>query len=465
VPFRSEGRPDRGGLARAVALIKQARRTDATLVLSGGDMLNKGVPAWSDEYRCVEWPWLDGLVDAMALGNHDLDYGADAFASCRASTRVPVLSANLVDGAGRPYLTVEGRPYLVREVGGIRIGAFAVAGADVQRLIAPAHLPPGTRWTDATGAARAIVKALREEEGVGAVVFFGHQAREDDEAMARAVPGIDLVLGTHSHHKSGLVTIPGTRTRYLATYQYLSYLADVALDFEDGRLARVEGALVPLDADSPEDAEVAAKVAGLQRRLRTLRPERFEVVGRAAVELTDAGVAEGESLIANWATEALRQRAKAHVFFSTASSFRAGLPPGPFTREELLAAIPYANRIALTRLRGAQLLEWLEVSARRRGSDLFSPLSGARYVVRAGRVAGAQVLRDPEAPARGYAPLDPRASYVVGTTDYQATFADGYRQIFAAGAEPRVTDIDVHAALIESLRLGPARARLDGRIR
>jgi 5'-nucleotidase / UDP-sugar diphosphatase len=254
VPFRSEGRPDQGGLARAVAFLKAARAGGDTLVLSGGDMLNKGVPAWSDEHRCVEWPWLDGLVDAMALGNHDLDYGPEAFAACRRGTRVPILSANLVRGDGRPYLTTaEGTPYLVRKVGGVRVGAFAVAGPDVQRLILPANRPPGTRWRDAVESARAVVKTLREREKVQAVVLFGHQARPDDEALARAVPGIDLVLGTHSHHKSGLVTIPGTATRYIAPYQYLAYVSDVRLTFEDGRLAGIDGALVPLDAAVPQD--------------------------------------------------------------------------------------------------------------------------------------------------------------------------------------------------------------------
>lgn len=465
VPFRSEGRPGQGGIARAVAFLREARRAGDTLVLSGGDMLNKGVPAWSDEYGCVEWPWLDGLVDAMALGNHDLDYGAEAFASCRASTRMPVLSANLLDAAGRPFLLAEGRPYLVRELAGVRIGAFAVAGPDVQRLIAPQRLPSGARWADAVASARSIVRTLREEEHVAAVVLFGHQAREDDEALVRAVTGIDLVLGTHSHHRSGLVTIAGTTTRYIAPYQYLAYVSDVRLEFEAGRLAAVDGRLVPLDATRPEDPAIASRVTALQGRLRHRRPERFEVVGRAAMELTDTGVADGESLIANWATETLRQRAGAHVFFSTASSFRAGLPRGRFTREEFLAALPYPNRIAVARLRGGQILEWLALSARRRGSDLFSPQSGLRYAVREGRVVDVEVLVDPARPGRGYAPLDPSVLYLVGTTDYQASFAEGYKQIFAAAAEPRVTDIDVHGALLDALRGGPARARLDGRIR
>lgn len=462
VPFRSEGRPGRAGLARAVAYLRQARAAGA-LVLSGGDMLNKGVPAWSDEFGCLEWPWLDGLVDAMALGNHDLDYGYAAFAECRRSVSFPILSANLLRANGTAFFTVGGRPYLVRDVGGVRVGIFALAGPDVQRLIRPAHLPPGTRWADAVETARAVVKALREQERAQAVVFIGHQAREDDEAMARAVPGIDLVLGTHSHHKSGLVTIAGTQTRYIAPYQYLTYVSDVRLTVAGGRVRAIEGGLVRLDERRPEDPVVAARVAQRQRELERRRPERFAVVGRTALELSDAGVAEGESLIGNWATEVLRRKAGAHVFFSTASSFRAGLPPGDVRLEDFYAALPYPNRVASVRLTGAQLLDWLGVSVARRGSDGFSQLSGARYAVCQGRPRDVHVLSDPAAPEKGHAPLDPSASYLVATTDYQARVVEGYARIFAAGQEPKVTAIDVHATLLDALRAAPATARLDGR--
>jgi 5'-nucleotidase len=463
--FRSEGRPDQGGIARAVAYLRGVRAGGEALVLSGGDMLNRRVPAWSDLYGCVEWPWLDGLVDAMALGNHDLDYGYEAFATCRRSTRVPILAANLVDTDGRPYLTADGKPYLVREVAGVRIGAFALAGRDVQELVRPRDRPLHTEWRDALETARAVVKTLREREKVQAVVFFGHQARGDDEAMARAVPGIDLVLGTHSHHKSALVTIPGTQTRYIAPYQYLAYFSDVRLSFEDGRLAGVEGALVPVDAAIPSDPQVAVQVAELQQKLRARKPERFAVVGRTAMELSDEGVSERESLIGNWATDELRRRAGTHVFFSTASSFRGSLPPGSVTMEDFLSAIPYTNRTARVRLRGSQLLQWLALSVERRGSDLFSQLSGARYVVRDGRPVEVEVLKDPAAPERGYAPLDPAADYWVGTTDYQAGSVDGYREIFRAGSQGVFGTTDVHQTLLEALRHGPVGAALDGRTR
>ncbi|MFY0582174.1 hypothetical protein ACN28S_54960 [Cystobacter fuscus] len=125
-----------------------------------------------------------------------------------------------VGADGAPYFQVEGRAYVVREVGGVRLGFFAVAGPDMQRLVKAERLPVGTRWTDATEAARAVVGALREREHVDAVVLIGHQLREDDEALARAVPGIDVILGSHSHAREELRVVPGTRTYTVSSYQY-----------------------------------------------------------------------------------------------------------------------------------------------------------------------------------------------------------------------------------------------------
>jgi 5'-nucleotidase len=463
VPFRTEGRPDQGGLARVVAYLKRARAGGGALVLSGGDMLNKGVPVWSDEARCIEWPWLDGLVDAMALGNHDLDYGADVFAACRAAVHFPIVSANLRGADGAPYLTTAGKPYAVFEVSGVRIGVFAVAGPDVQRLINKDNLPAGTRWADAIETARSTVKALRDVEKVDAVVSIGHQLTGDDEAMARAVPGIDLILGSHSHLKQELTTVPGTATRMISPFQYLTYVSDLRLTFEGRRLKGIEGGLVRVDASLPSDPEIERRVAEQQKVVVARRPERFTAVGHTRTELSAAGIETGESLIGNWVTETLRAKAGAHVFFTTGSSLRTGLPPGEVTLEDFYAALPYPNRVVTAELSGAQLLDWLRLSVGRRGSDLMSQLSGARYGVKDGAPVDVQVLRDPAAPAKGYAPLDPAARYVVATTDYQAYVVDGYKQIFAAGQNPRRTDIDVHTVLLEALKAGPVDTTLDGR--
>src|SRR5688500_10215775 len=92
LPFYTE-EGERGGIARAIGYLRAEKRRGA-LVFSGGDTINKGAPAWSDKYGCADWPFWNGIVDAMAFGNHDADYGWDAFENCRASVRYPILSAN-----------------------------------------------------------------------------------------------------------------------------------------------------------------------------------------------------------------------------------------------------------------------------------------------------------------------------------------------------------------------------------
>lgn len=458
VPFWSEGRPRQAGIARAVGYLRAARARGNTLVVSGGDLLNKGTPAWSDEYGCVEWPWLDGLLDALALGNHDLDYGAAAFEECRRGRSFPVLSANLLTAAGRPYFAVDGKPYLVKDVAGARIGLVAVAGADVQRLIKPEHLPPGTRWSDATAAVRDAVAVLRGVERVDAVVLIGHQSREDDEALARAVPGIDLVLGSHSHAKSELVTIAGTNTRYLSPWHYLTYVAETRLVFEGGRLSAIEGGLVKMDETHPQDPLLAARVAQLDGELRRRRPERFARVGHALGELSDAGVERGPCPLGAWVTESVRRAAGAHVFFMSAASFRRALPPGPLLLEDLLAALPYPNQVVAAEMTGARLLELLNASLARRGTNDFSQQSGMRYELRDGRAVDVQVLRDPARPEAGQVAVDPARTYRVASTDFQAGFIAGYRELFAAaGARP--AGIEVQRVLLDALAAGPIAAR------
>lgn len=462
VPFYSEQAPGQAGIARAIALFEQAKARPGSFVLSGGDMLNRATPAWSDQHRCVEWPWLAGLVDAMALGNHDLDYGAAEFERCRRAGGFPVLAANLLGADGAPHLA----PYVVREHAGVRVGFFAVAGAEVQKLVRSRDLPPGTRWSDASEAARATVRTLREQERASAVVLIGHQSRDEDAALARAVPGIDLILGSHSHLKVPLGRIEGTPTFYLSPYQYLAYVGEVRLGFDSRpALVSVEGGLLRMDASRPEHPATRDAVARLQDALEQSRPERFEVLAVLPRPLSDVGITQGESEIGNWATDRLRSAAQAHAFFSTASSFRGSLPPGELRVEDLLSALPYSNEVVTTEMTGASLLQWLDLVVERRGSDAFSQASGVRYRIAGGRARDVEVLRDPTDPAQGFRPLEPAARYRVATTDHQALVAAGYRELFAASGSPVRSGLDVQRVLLERLRAGDLAAHLDGRVR
>ena len=139
-PHYSDGEYGVGGLARVIQYLRDEKAANPnTVILGGGDTMNLGTPAWSDKYQCAEWPLFNGLQDAMALGNHELDYGWVRFEECRASASYPILSAGFVSETNEPIL----QPWMVVERGGVRLGIFALVGSDFEKLIKPTDRPGG----------------------------------------------------------------------------------------------------------------------------------------------------------------------------------------------------------------------------------------------------------------------------------------------------------------------------------
>ncbi|HUP59041.1 MAG TPA: metallophosphoesterase [Thermoanaerobaculia bacterium] len=384
VPFYTE-EGERGGIARAIRYLASEKRHGA-LVFNGGDTINKGSPAWSDKYGCEEWPWWNGVVDAMAFGNHDADYGLAAFERCRETVTYPILSAN----------TAGFKRYEVFVVKGIRIGVFAVAGPDFPTLV---RLPE-LSFRDSVSAARVVVQELRERERVHAVVMIGHEHAEADEALARAVPGIDLIFGTHSHLKRDFTRIEGTQTWFISPWQYLAYISRVQMTFADGRLKDVRGALMPVDRRMREDRAIARRVRSMHRKLE-LDPAYSELFAPVAELREPLGI----EALAQRALESMRRVTSADVALSTISSFRGALPAGVLTMEELRRVLPYDNEIIVCTMPAQQWQRVLDFSASRAGTDAEAIVSGTAT----------------------------RAEVRVATTDYLANVA--YRDVFLCEKE------------------------------
>jgi 5'-nucleotidase/UDP-sugar diphosphatase len=354
-------------------------------VFSGGDMMNKGSPAWSDKYRCAEWPWFNGVIDAMAFGNHDPDYGIGELEGCLQSIRYPVLSANTSGFKGTRVFVVHG----------IRIGVFAIAGSDFKTLVKE----PVFHFGDPIATARDAVRDLREKHA-DVIVMIGHETLEDDFALARAVPGIDLILGTHSHLKRALTRIVGTSTWFISPFQYLTYISRVVLTFDGRKLTGVTGKLIPVNARMPPDKTIARRVAAMQRDLEAdpKYAPLFATIGTLPAPLpVDA--------LAQRTVEIMRDAAHADIALSTASTFRQDLPRGRITLESLRAAMPYDNEILVYTLRGDAVEKLLAYGKSRQGSDSFAIVAAPKTI-------------------------DAARMYRVATTDYVARVAAGYREFF-----------------------------------
>jgi 5'-nucleotidase / UDP-sugar diphosphatase len=385
LPFYSEGREGEGGIARAIGYLR-AQKQRGALVFSGGDMMNKGSPAWSDKYRCAEWPWFNGVIDAMAFGNHDPDYGVGELEGCLQTIRYPVLSANANGFKGTRVWVVHG----------IRVGVFALAGSDFKTLVKE----PVFHFGDPVAAARDAVRDLRDKHA-DVVAMIGHEHLDDDFALARAVPGIDVIFGTHSHLKRQLTRIEGTQTWFISPFQYLTYFSRVVLTFDGHKLTGVTGKLIPVDARMPVDKTIARRVAAMQRELER-DPEYAPLFATIGTRSTPLPV----DALAQRTVEIMRDAAHADVALSTASSFRQDLPRGRVTLESLRAAMPYDNEILVYPLRGDVVEKLLAYGKSRIGSDSFAIVAAPKTI-------------------------DPAHMYRVATTDYLARIAPGYRDFFA----------------------------------
>lgn len=420
-----------GGIARAIAYLK-ANKNASTLIFSGGDMMNRGAPAWSDKYRCAEWVWLNGLVDAMALGNHDSDYGPEVFAECRAQITYPILSANTVDGDGTPLFRHQDKNYSVYQRGGFKVGVFALAGPDFNSLISPELLPvAGANFTDRDAVAQIIVEQLRLQEEVDLVVLIGHAHFEDDVSLAQNVAGIDLILGTHSHREKDLFQIPNTASYYISSGQYLAKMSRVEIDFSVQGGLNFKAQLVAMDHKINPDPGISKRVAKMQIALQSdsLYADEFNKIGESSLHLKAPTDFVSDTSLGNYLSDLARHASQSDVALFTSSTFRKDLPKGVIREHHLKAALPYDNRLFVYTLSGAQLRQLIEVSTARIGSDFFSQVSGLSLVINQGELQSVMTTN-----SNGSAPILDDQLYRVVTSDFQAIIAAGYKEIFAEGS-------------------------------
>lgn len=193
----------RGGIARRSTLVHQLRKElGSVLLLDAGDTF-QGTPYYNQYKGKLDYQ-LMSLVgyDAATLGNHDFDSGVEALLEAMTEARFPFVNCNF-DCAGAPALAKRLHPWLVREFQGLKVGLTGV-GVAFKNLVSPRN-HQGITWRDPYESLKPVVRHLREKEKVDMVVVLSHLGHDlrgdthDDLRMPGQVPGIDAIIGGHSH--------------------------------------------------------------------------------------------------------------------------------------------------------------------------------------------------------------------------------------------------------------------------
>lgn len=372
-PGRSPSSFDRAGriggfeyLAGAVRAIREREGADNVLLLDGGDTF--GDDLLGNLTRGEAMIRLMNAVgyDAMALGNHDFDYGADRTAELQVIAKFPMRGANVLGPDGAPFL---GDPVGLLEAGGARVGILSLGYHNTDKTGSKANVR-GLKFTSGIEAARARIPALRERADI--VVVLSHQGSKVDRELAKLVPGIDLIVGAHSHDR----ITPPEKIGETWIAQAMSdgvALGELTLTLNGGRLTGVAGRIIDLwnDRIAPDP-----KVAALADTLRAPhRPRLEEVLATATARI--GRQYKSESPFDALAGEILRERTGAEIAFLPGVGYGLSIEPGPVTRERLYTLLPHPTKMVTMKLTGRQVIAILEQSAtNQKTADPLAALGG-----------------------------------------------------------------------------------------
>jgi 5'-nucleotidase/UDP-sugar diphosphatase len=348
-----------GGFARLATMIaeRKSAREDLgpVLVVDAGDYSMGTAFGAATRETGAELQLLFQMgYDAVTLGNHDFDLGSDGLGQsvgvAAKAGRVPTVVASNTNFLGHDptladlqRLARDGviRRYLVIERGGIRFGIFGLLGKEAVFFASAAG---ATSFSDPFETAKEMVTVLRETENVDVVICLSHggvakgkdgrYSDGDDIRVAQMAPGIDVVIGGHSHIALEEPIIVNDRTPVVQAGKYGEHLGELVITVNGGRLTVESYQIHPIDNTVLGDRVIEDEIDKLKKTVTEVvfasRGYTFDqplAVAPRDVSCTYTDIAASTPL-ANLVTDAFRNATKADIGITAAALIRTGLTRG-----------------------------------------------------------------------------------------------------------------------------------------
>ena len=294
-----------GGYARLKTVIDGERAMNpAALLVDGGDFSIGSLIQTLYTTQAAELRTMGAMgYDAVTIGNHEFDHKGTGFAemlnSAKAAQQAAVelllvdarpledmdayrerfgpvtpvlptlLEANYApadDNPDRAFIRSAMEGYgvtdcMTLERGGVTYGLFGLMGVDSDEC-APTS---GFTRTDAAKAAKRCVETLKGE-GAEIIVCLSHSgtgdslASSEDEELAKAVDGIDVIVSGHTHSTLAEPLVVND-TYIVSSGPYCQNLGSLTFSWDDGGEKRLlDYRLIPIDETVAENPEIAGLV-------------------------------------------------------------------------------------------------------------------------------------------------------------------------------------------------------------
>lgn len=192
-----------GGAVRRAGIVKKFRSKHPDMLLLDCGDVSQGTPYYNLFQGELEIKMMNLMgYDAMAIGNHEFDFGLENMARLFRLARFPIVCSNY-EVAGT---VLEGlvKPYIILEREGLKIGVFGLA-PKLEGLV-QADKSEGVVYKDPIAVAQEMSDLLGGKEGCDVVICLSHLGLQrlmpgdvDDEQLVAKTHGIDVILGGHTH--------------------------------------------------------------------------------------------------------------------------------------------------------------------------------------------------------------------------------------------------------------------------
>ena len=443
-----------GGIGRLKAAIDQKRDEltgagENVVLLSAGDNFQGSLYYTRYKSKVVTDFFNQMSFDVVATGNHEFDDGPSEFATFIETATFPIIGGNF-DTTKDPDL--KGRPpgIIVITVGGERIAIIGATTIDTPEISSPG---PSVDFQSVADYVRGAVGAL-EEAGINKIIVLSHIGYTVDQDLAAAVPGVDVIVGGHSHtllsstdekaagpYPTLTKNADGIDVPIVQAGSYGKYLGEIKVTWDDdGKVISAEGAPILLDASVIPDAGFLTTVAELGVPLESLKAE---VIGTATATIEGSrDVCRAmECSMGNLVADAMLDRVRdqgIQIAIQNGGGLRASIDAGEITMGEALTVLPFSNTLATFQLKGSDVIASLEngVSDIENGAGRFPQVAGLKYTFDKTKPAGERLVGDVQVQeGDAWVPLDPEKVYGVVTNNFMRTGGDGYALFASNGMD------------------------------
>ncbi|MBB6675189.1 bifunctional 2',3'-cyclic-nucleotide 2'-phosphodiesterase/3'-nucleotidase [Cohnella nanjingensis] len=464
------------------AYLKEARAKYAnSLLVHNGDSVGASAPVSSLERDEPTMEWMNLMkFDVGTLGNHEFDQGVASLKTQLDGGVDPVggvmhkgadfdyVNANVVDEkTGKPIIA----PYVVKEIGGVKIGFIGVVTMATVTKVSPEGLR-GVKLVDQAPVVNEAVAELKQQ-GVKTIVVLAHDPATTKDGvttgeaadLAKAVdPEVDVIMAGDNHAlANGLVD----GKLVVQAYSYGTAFEDVKL-LIDPNTGDVTAKSATVTTTFQDGVTPDAESLALVNQYLDKHPELKQPVGTTDGSVVRTDAYNNEAPLGNLIADAMRSAFPDTDFaFMNPGGIRADLPTGEVKFGDLAKVQPFGNTLVKLTLTGKQIKTLLQQQWGKKvdGTPDTKTLqiSGLKYTAYMGLDVDKRVTTLTKADGT---PIEDDKTYTAVVNNFMAAGGDNYKVLTeATDAQVGPTDLDVfYKYIVDTFKGGAITAKLEGRI-